>query len=58
MLIWSLYIDYRFFRDGLGRSAANARRGLLLHRALTWIPILLIFGQPGIVTEVLEVFGR
>jgi len=57
-VIWSWYIDYCFFRDGLGRSAADARRGVLLHRALTWAPIVLIFGQPGIATEFLEILGR
>jgi|RhiMethySRZTD1v2_1073278.scaffolds.fasta_scaffold499453_1 hypothetical protein len=55
---WSLYIDYCFFRDGLGRSSGAARRGLLLHRALAWAPILLIFGAPGIHTELLEWLGK
>jgi hypothetical protein len=57
-VFWSVYIDYCFFRDGLGRSSADARRGVLLHRALTWAPILLIFGAPGIGTEILELLGK
>jgi len=57
-VFWSVYIDYCFFRDGLGRSPIDARRGVLLHRALTWAPILLIFGAPGIHTEILEVLGK
>ena len=55
---WSVYIDYCFFRDGLGRSASAARKGVLLHRALCWAPVVLIFGEPGIHTELLELLGK
>jgi len=48
ILLWSLYIDYCFFRYAVGRTPSQARVDLVLHRMLTWIPILLVIGAPGI----------
>ena len=35
-LVWSLRIDWRFFRDTLGRSPRQALRDLVVHRAIAW----------------------
>ncbi len=58
LLAISLYIDFRFFRNVLGRDRFAAVRDLLLHRALTWIPILLISGGPGVMPTLRELIGR
>ncbi|HKW00784.1 MAG TPA: hypothetical protein VJN96_13245 [Vicinamibacterales bacterium] len=35
--LWSLRIDWRFFRETLGRSPREARRDLVVSRAIAWI---------------------
>ena len=42
-LIWSLRIDWRFFRDTLGRSPRQALRDLAIHRAIEWTGIVAYF---------------
>ena len=42
-LVWSLRIDWRFFRDGLGRSPRQAVRDLAVHRAIEWIGVVAYF---------------
>lgn len=34
---WSLRIDWRFFRDTLGRSPRQALRDLVVHRTIEWV---------------------
>jgi hypothetical protein len=58
VLAWSAYVDYCFFHEVLRCSAARARRVLLLHRLLSWIPILLIISLPAIVPTILFFAGR
>lgn len=36
-LVWSLGIDWRFFRETLGRSPRQALRDLAIHRGIEWI---------------------
>jgi hypothetical protein len=57
VLLWSLYVDYCFFRDALGRPRSAAMRGLFVHRLLSWTPILLVISQPAIVSTAVEVLG-
>jgi hypothetical protein len=40
---WSLRIDWRFFRETLGRSARQALRDLAVHRAVEWTGIVGYF---------------
>ena len=35
-LVWSLRVDWRFFRGTLGRSPRQALRDLVIHRAIEW----------------------
>jgi hypothetical protein len=58
VLVWSAYVDYCFFHEVLRGSAARARRALLLHRLLTWIPILLVISLPAIVPAIVFLAGR
>ena len=58
VLIWSAYVDYCFFHEVLRCSAARARHALLLHRLLSWIPILLIISLPAIVPTIVFFAGR
>ena len=58
VLLWSAYVDYCFFHEVLRCSAARARRALLLHRLLSWIPILLIISLPAIVPTIVFLAGR
>ena len=57
VLLWSLYVDYCFFRDALGRPRSAAVRGLFVHRLLSWTPIVLVISQPAILSTVVEVLG-
>jgi hypothetical protein len=42
-LVWSLRIDWRFFRETLGRSPPQALRDLAVHRAVEWIGVVAYF---------------
>jgi len=42
-LIWSLRIDWQFFRDRFGRSPRQALRDLAIHRAVEWIGFVAYF---------------
>ena len=44
--LWSLYIDFCFFRSVLGRNPARASRDLLLERLISWSLIISIMGAP------------
>jgi hypothetical protein len=50
-LVWSLYIDFCFFRQVLGYSRQRAAWSLLAHRAVAWIIFLLIFGGGSLWSE-------
>jgi hypothetical protein len=58
VLLWSAYVDYCFFHEVLRCSPAQARQALLLHRLLSWIPILLIISLPAIVPTLVSIAGR
>ena len=47
-VVWSAYIDFRFFRSVLRRSPAQAARQLVLQRLLSWSLIMMIIGGPTI----------
>ena len=42
-LVWSLYLDFRYFRDAAGRSIGGALRDVALHRAIAWAGIFGYF---------------
>src|SRR5262245_60211599 len=42
-LVWSLRLDWRFFRETLGRAPRQALRDLAIHRAVEWIGIVTYF---------------
>ena len=42
-LVWSLRIDWRFFRTALGRSPRQALRDLVVHRAIEWVGVVAYF---------------
>jgi len=42
-LVWSGYLDFRFFRDVMQRNGAGARRDLAFHRLIGWGAILTYF---------------
>jgi hypothetical protein len=46
ILAWSAYIDFCFFRNGLGQSSPAAVRDVLLLRVLTWTAIVALFAWP------------
>ena len=58
VLLWSAYVDYCFFHEVLRCSGARARRVLLVHRLLSWIPILLVISLPAIVPAIVFFAGR
>jgi hypothetical protein len=35
-LVWSLFVDFHYFRDANGRSRGGALRDVALHRAIAW----------------------
>jgi hypothetical protein len=47
-LVWSLYIDFRFFCLVLKRSPETARRELAMQRLISWGFILPVLGGPTI----------
>lgn len=47
-LVWSLAIDFWFFRSVLQRSRPHAVRDLALHRCISWPLILALIGGPTI----------
>jgi hypothetical protein len=51
-VLWSLYIDFEFFRSVLRRSRAAAVRQLALQRLISWAMILGIVGGPTIWSEI------
>lgn len=42
-LLWSLSIDWRFFRDTLGRAPRQALADLVVHRAIEWTAVVAYF---------------
>jgi hypothetical protein len=52
VIVWSAYIDFRFFRFAMERSPARAARDLLLQRLVSWTIIIAIFGGPAIPPEI------
>jgi hypothetical protein len=42
-LVWSLWIDFRFFRDVMNRSAGGALEDLLVQRVVGWMGVTLYF---------------
>jgi len=42
-LVWSLWIDFRFFRSVMNRSVGGALRDLALQRAIAWIAATIYF---------------
>ena len=53
--LWSLYIDFQFFRFALKRTAPGAARDLVVQRLISWSVIVFIIGAP---TAWSEVAGR
>jgi hypothetical protein len=51
-LVWSLFVDFHFFRLVLKRSPARARRQLLIQRLISWGLILAVLGAPTIWSEI------
>ena len=51
-LVWSLYIDFHFFRSVLKRSPSQARRDLAIQRVISWALILPVLGAPTIWSEI------
>lgn len=51
-VLWSLYIDFGFFRSVLQRSPRRAARELALHRFVSWSLILAVVGAPTIWSEI------
>jgi len=52
VIVWSAFIDFRFFRFAMERSPARAARDLLLQRLISWTIIIAIFGGPAIPPEI------
>jgi hypothetical protein len=50
--VWSLFIDFRFFRSVLHRSPAVAARELVMHRFISWTLILAVIGGPTIWSDI------
>jgi len=44
IVVRSGYLDFRFYREALDRSAADARRDVLLQRAINWTAAAVYFG--------------
>jgi hypothetical protein len=42
-LLWSLWIDFRFFRSVMNRSVGGALRDLALQRVVSWVGITIYF---------------
>jgi hypothetical protein len=42
-LVWSGYLDFRFFRNVMQRDGVGARRDLVLHRLIGWSATLTYF---------------
>ena len=51
-VVWSLYIDFHFFRSVLKQSSSRAARQLALQRLISWGLILAIIGGPTMWSEV------
>jgi hypothetical protein len=47
-LVWSLAIDFSFFRLVLRRSRLLAMRDLAVHRCISWSVMLALIGAPTI----------
>ena len=47
-LVWSIYVDFHFFRSVLKRSTGRARRDLAIQRLISWGLILTVLGGPTI----------
>jgi hypothetical protein len=47
ILLWSLFVDFRFFRQVLERSRSQATRELAIQRLIAWTTGLAIFVGPG-----------
>jgi hypothetical protein len=47
-LVWSLAIDFSFFRSMLRRSPLLAVRDLAMHRCISWSVMLALIGAPTI----------
>lgn len=57
-IAWSLAIDFRFFREGVGRTTREACRDLAIQRSLSWSAIVAYFFGIAIVGEVVpQVIG-
>jgi len=44
VLVWSAYIDFCFFRDGLNRNCGAAWLDLVLERVIAWGLVIIVFG--------------
>jgi hypothetical protein len=42
-LVWSIWLDWRFFRDTLRRSPRRAIGDLVIHRAIAWTGAVIYF---------------
>ncbi len=51
-IVWSLYIDFCFFRSVLRRSRTSAVRGLALQRFISWSLIMAIIAAPTIWSDI------
>ncbi|HEY2383886.1 MAG TPA: hypothetical protein VGK48_22145 [Terriglobia bacterium] len=51
-VVWSLYIDFCFFRLVLKQSSSRAARQLAIQRLISWVLILSVMGGPTIWSEI------
>jgi len=58
VLVWSLWIDYHFFRGALGESRAGAIRKLGLQRLVSWTLIVAVFSYGSFWSSLLGALPR
>jgi hypothetical protein len=51
VVVWSVWIDFCFFRVVIGRSRSSVWSGLLLQRLISWSLVIAIFGAPAILPD-------
>lgn len=58
IILWSVSIDFAFFRWFLGRSPLQATRDLLIQRAIAWTAMILVFGGGPMAAELTRILSR
>lgn len=57
-LLWSLWTDFRFFRDVMRRAPRAALRDLIVQRAIAWLLIAAYFAGPSIANDPVPAIGQ